>query len=134
MPKKDLHNIWTALGDILREVSPVLKVTIVLGLLAGLVAGFLFIDQFTSSEARWLRQFFTLTFFGLVAAGAFAGLVLGVVIELVWNRLRRTSGRQDTTPHAVPRADSWSPRRLPQNDAAPQRPDAPRPRRPPEKH
>jgi hypothetical protein len=77
MPKKDLGDVGTLLGDLVREV-PVVGWGVVAGLVAGLVAAIALGPPFNS----------TLLASGLTLAGGFLGLVVGVVLDPAVQHLR----------------------------------------------
>ena len=79
MAKKDLNDPWTALADILREVSWPIKVCVTLGLLSGGLGG-AYLGGLTLH-----RMYCTLV--GCSLLGAFVGLALGVSVDYLLQRI-----------------------------------------------
>jgi hypothetical protein len=96
-PVEDTGNLLT---DLWRNTSPIVRTGLFVGLALGLLAGTYFalvalfeLSEYSSAGVRrsvlWPS---VCTLFGLTVAGGFVGLVLGVVVELVVDKIR---GPQD---------------------------------------
>jgi hypothetical protein len=89
MPRKDLQSVWSLLADILREVTPIVRWSIVAGLAAGLAGCVYLTVQVPGSDLRLVlgRALWPLAG-GLVLAGGFLGLVLGIVLQVAVEAVR----------------------------------------------
>jgi hypothetical protein len=118
MPKKDLQDFRTTLADILREVSLTVRLGILAGMAAGLLAAYLVLGQVPDEPAQLTRlverrvafPFFTYTGIGLLAAGGFLGCAAGVLIELAVQRLRNPPAERPPPPPREP-LGGWRPGR-----------------------
>ena len=84
MPKKDFGDSGSLLSDLFRELSPLVRIFLFLGLAAGLGVGLYFSFALgADGVSRLAGRFAVLATFGLIIAGGFAGVVIGVVIEMI---------------------------------------------------
>ncbi|MFO0881746.1 MAG: hypothetical protein U0840_30990 [Gemmataceae bacterium] len=91
MPKRDLQDGWSLLTDLARELSWILRIGLFGGLGLGLGVGIYLAGQISWEEAR--RGFIRLLILfvlGMGGLGAFLGLVLGVIVELIVGAFRRS--------------------------------------------
>jgi hypothetical protein len=94
MRKEGWAGFFEALGDVLREVSPIVRAGIVLGFLAGLgVVGYLTFspigDDPTDSSLLFARRLVLVIWIAIILAGGFLGLLAGTVVELIWHKFRQ---------------------------------------------
>ena len=90
MPKQGREGLGELLGDLWRELSPVVRICLFGGMVIGFFAALYFTLGIPAEEGQsWLvlrteaRVLFVLLCV-LTFAGAFGGLVLGVTVELVF--------------------------------------------------
>jgi hypothetical protein len=99
-PIEDTGNLLT---DLWRNTSPIVRTGLFgglgVGLLAGTYFGLMFLAELSAPSSVGVRRGVLwpslCTLFGLTAAGGFVGLFLGVVVELVVDKIR---GPQDKKP------------------------------------
>jgi hypothetical protein len=90
MPKKDLNDLGGLLGDLWKELSPVVRTFLFLGLAGGVLTGVLLLFGLPSDySVRLAGRILIWVGLGLVVAGGVLGLLAGVVVETVIARLRR---------------------------------------------
>jgi Na+/proline symporter len=89
MPKKDFNDLGGLLGDLWRELSPIVRIGLFLGMAAGAVVTILWLNSYPADNSvRLVARTLILLGLVLMAVGAVVGLLLGVVVETIVNRLR----------------------------------------------
>jgi hypothetical protein len=107
MAKKDLQSVWQMLGDVIREVSPILRWCFIAGLLGGLGVTVYLARQVPGGEWRYgLGRMVVVLGISLVMAGGFLGLVAGALLDLGVQRVRRPR-----PPERREKPNPWRPRR-----------------------
>lgn len=84
MSRNNLQDFWRLLADLFHELSWSLRIGLFGGMLLGLMSGLYLVSRVPAGE--WFGYFVRLGIVfvvGMTALGAFIGLALGVVVELV---------------------------------------------------